>query len=265
MRIIGKVPRVTGLTRERFQSDYVALDQPVIVAQALDEWPALTRWSPEYVARVLGGQHYHFKSSTSDAHPDFRKTELKEMFAREALTFEEFFSRILTGPAADRCRLMFSGDEHFLYRVRDGVASLNPELGALWPDVVMPDLVPVERLYTVWAWFSGRGVRTWLHYDNNGCHNLNAQLSGSKEALLFAPSERDKLSLFPEGGRVPATNCSELDVDAPDLVRFPGYANAEAIQATLIRGDLLFIPANWLHTFVHIGELNTNVNFWWKP
>jgi len=31
---------------------------------------------------------------------------------------------------------------------------------------------------------SGRGVRTWLHYDNNGCHNLNAQITD--EILLSA-------------------------------------------------------------------------------
>jgi hypothetical protein len=28
---------------------------------------------------------------------------------------------------------------------------------------------------------------------------------------------------------------------------------------------LLFIPAWWFHAFWHLGELNANVNFWWKP
>jgi hypothetical protein len=28
---------------------------------------------------------------------------------------------------------------------------------------------------------------------------------------------------------------------------------------------VLYIPAWWLHAFLHLGELNANVNFWWKP
>ena len=36
-------------------------------------------------------------------------------------------------------------------------------------------------------------------------------------------------------------------------------------SSDLVAGDLLFIPAWWLHTFSHTGDLNANVNFWWKP
>jgi hypothetical protein len=72
-------------------------------------------------------------------------------------------------------------------------------LAALLPlleDITLPECIPEEELYTVWAWFSGKGVRTWLHYDNNGCHNLNAQVSGSKRALLFPPTDLEHIPLF---------------------------------------------------------------------
>ena len=148
-------------------------------------------------------------------------------------------------------------------RVRDGVRTESEELRALLPDVVVPALVPADRLYTVWTWFSGVGVRTWLHYDNNGCHNLNAQLAGRKRCTLFAAELAPRLELFPAGGPNPATNCSAIDVDDP--------ARRELIEALprweaeLEAGDLLFIPANWLHAFEHLGDFNANVNFWWRP
>jgi Cupin-like domain len=257
MRVVGEVARVSGLSADEFHKDYVGLEKPVILANALDGWRAPATWTPEYLKQVFGDRRFQFKSSTSEVHPDFKKRELKEMFAREALTFEEFLTRVSSGPIAERARLLFSGDEHFLYRVREAKAQLNPDLAVLWPDVVVPKLVPQAQLYTVWAWFSGPGVRTWLHYDNNGCHNLNAQVSGSKQALLFPPQELDKLGLFPLGGPNPATNCSQIDVAAPDFERFPEFANAEALSASL--------PVNWLHSFVHQGDFNANVNFWWKP
>ena len=106
---------------------------------------------------------------------------------------------------------------------------------------------------------SGRGVRTWLHYDNNGCHNLNAQITGEKRCALYAPELVGRLRLFRLGGSNPAHNCSQIDVEQGELADVP------CLEATLHAGDLLFIPAWWLHTFLHLGELNTNVNFWWKP
>jgi lysine-specific demethylase 8 len=265
MRVVGNVERVSELSAEVFQREYVRPGKPVILSNALSSWRAPSVWTGEYLKQAFGDRRFQFKSSTSDAHPDFYKRELREMFAREALTFEEFLVRISSGPMAERARLLFSGDEHFLYRVREGAAQLNPELAVLWRDVAVPELVPQARLYTVWAWFSGPGVRTWLHYDNNGCHNMNAQVSGSKRALLFPPDALDKVGLFPLGGPNPATNCSQIDVQTPDLGRFPEFAAAEALSAELRPGDLLFIPVNWLHSFVHLGDFNANVNFWWKP
>ncbi len=249
MKIVGEVPRVAA-------ADLEAANGPVILEGAF----APPAWSPEHLAARLGDARARWKVSPNGAHPNFHAATLREMFATESGTFRDFFSAL--DPSG---RVLFTGDEKFVLRRRDGVTTIDPDLAPLLDDVPVPSHVPVDRLYTVWAWFSGAGVRTWLHYDNNGCHNLNAQVTGRKRCVLVHPDELDKLALFPIGGTNPALNCSQIDVSAPDLARFPAFAEARALSARLGPGDLLFIPAWWLHAFEHDGDFNSNVNVWWKP
>lgn len=187
------------------------------------------------------------------------------MFARDRARFGDFLRFITTGPDARRAQHLFTGDEQFLLRRRGDATSIDPGLAPLLADVEVPAAVPESRLHTVWAWFSGPGVRTWLHYDNNGCHNLNAQVTGKKRCALYAPEELRRLRPFRLGGSNPAHNCSGIDVERPDPELATELAAARSWQAELSAGDLLFIPAWWWHTFSHLGPFNSNVNFWWKP
>ena len=128
------------------------------------------------------------------------------MFARGRCSFAEFVRRVTSGPEDERARALFTGDEQFVLRRRDAVTTINPVLAPLLRDVEVPQLFPEQQLYSVWSWFSGRGVRTWLHYDNNGCHNLNAQVSGRKHCSLYAPEELPRLHPFVLGASNPAYN-----------------------------------------------------------
>jgi lysine-specific demethylase 8 len=241
------------------------LDVPLVIAGGAATWPAVSRWDAGYLAARLGSIEITFKTSSSNAHPDFRASDLAHMFARGQASFAEFLEKIGTGPTSERARYLFTGDERFLIRRRAGQTSIDPDLAPLLEDVETPPLFPVDRLHTVWAWFSGPGVRTWLHYDNNGCHNLNAQITGRKRCVLYAPEELARLRPFALGGGNPAYNCSSIDVERPAAEAERDLDAATAWHAELAPGDLLFIPAWWFHTFEHLGEFNSNINFWWKP
>jgi len=255
-------------TADRISADPAAFapfergDLPVVIEGALAGWPALARWSPAYLSERVGDVRIRYKRSTTGAHPDFHQPTLAAMFATGEATLRELCAAVTADRSGGR---LFTGDEKFLARRRDGTTAIDPELAPLYADVALPAVVPPDRLYTVWPWLSGAGVRTWLHYDNNGCHNLNAQITGAKDCVLIDPGQLERLAMFPPGAPNPAVNCSAIDVHAPDLARFPELAGVEAIAAHLEPGDLLFIPAWWLHAFVHTGGFNTNVNFWWKP
>lgn len=224
---------------------------------------ATTRWSVDYLKQKWGDLGLEYKLSRTHQHPDFHAPSLSEMFARERGTLGSFLDAVTSGPPEQRARRLFTGDERFLLQRREGQTRIDPELAPLLEDVETPGFVPPDQLYTIWAWFSGAGVRTWLHYDNNGCHNLNAQLRGSKSCRLYAPEHLAHLAPFQLGGANPAHNCSEIDVEAPELPST--FTALPAHEARIEAGDLLFIPAYWFHTFRHDGGFNANVNFWWKP
>ncbi len=240
-------------------------EQPLLIDGGAAHWPALQTWQPQALAQRLGDAQIEFKLSSCHAHPDFHRTALQEMFARGRASFAEFLRDVTSGPESERARRLFTGDEQYLLRRREGVTTIHPVLRPLLEDFELPPAIPPERLYTVWCWFSGHGVRTWLHYDNNGCHNLNAQVSGHKQCWLYSPQQLRRLHPFPLGGANPAHNCSQIDVEQPQPELAADLRAAEAWHAELTAGDLLFIPAWWFHTFRHLGEFNANVNFWWKP
>jgi lysine-specific demethylase 8 len=235
-------------------------DAPVVIEGGARVWPAVARWSPDYLGHLLGPIEIDYKLSATGAHPNFAAATMAEMFARGRSTFADFLAAITVGPEAERACRLFTGDEQFVLRRRDGVTTVHPPFAPLLADASVPPVIPPDQLYTVWAWFSGKGARTWLHYDNNGCHNLNAQIAGRKSCLLISPDQVDVIDLFPAGGPNPATNCSRIDAHAPGAL-----ADLDALTAELGPGDLLFIPAWWSHAFTHTGDFNANLNFWWKP
>ena len=55
---------------------------------------------------------------------------------------------------------------------------------------------------------------------------------------------------------------SQVDVDDPDLERFPGFAEAQGLSCTLSPGEALHIPKRWWH-HVRAETLSLSVSWWW--
>lgn len=257
------VQRVKAPTPEVFLREFVNTRTPVVLSETATVASFAQIWDLPSVVALLGDREFAFKSSSSNAHPNFRAASLGEMFARKQMSFRQFSDFLEHAPPDQRSKYIFSGDEHFVARQREGEWIVNPQLAALWDGIVVPPYVPRARVYSVWSWFSSAGVRTWLHYDNNGCHNLNVQLHGEKTCTLLPPETLDQLDFFEPGQPVPAYNCSRIDAESTSAQS--RLADLPRFEATIQAGDLLFIPAHWIHTFAHRGVYNANVNFWWKP
>ena len=140
---------------------------------------------------------------------------------------------------------------------------LFEQLPSLRRDFDVPPLCGVGRcgVQHANAWLGPAGTVTPLHFDSYD--NVLTQVCGYKRVRLYAPSQTPLL--YPKaagGGGVDAQgNVSAVDVEAPDLDRFPDFARAKCTEAMLGPGEGLFIPAGTWH---HVRSMTPafSISFW---
>ena len=118
-------------------------------------------------------------------------------------------------------------------------------------------LLPAGAEPRLWL---GGPVRTQIHNDPD--HNLACVLAGRRRFLLFPPEQVANLYIGPPDRPPPL---SLVDPEAPDLDRFPRFADALAAAriAELGPGDALLLPKYWWHHVTSRDPYNAMVNYWW--
>jgi len=112
-------------------------------------------------------------------------------------------------------------------------------------------------------WLGNRTTAT-CHYDFS--YNIAVCAVGRRRFTLFPPDQVANLYHGPleptPGGQV----VSMVDFAAPDLDRFPRFADALAVArvAEMEPGDVLAYPAMWWHHVEALAEFNALVNYWWN-
>jgi hypothetical protein len=96
-----------------------------------------------------------------------------------------------------------------------------------------------------WIFVGPRHSLSQLHNDHDHVHSYLAQVLGYKKMILFSPSDAALVAEVDSAGFT--KDGSGVDPLQPDLARFPRYFEARPFECTLAPGDLLFLPASWLH------------------
>ncbi|WP_343073309.1 cupin-like domain-containing protein [Pyxidicoccus fallax] len=234
-----RVERRRHLPPEEFFERYYLRNRPVIVEGLLEDWPALSRWTPEWLAERFGDEPVEVMAGReSDGDPDFNAERL-----RRTLPLRELIARMREGRETNDVYLVARNSLLLREAFRPLLADLRAPVGYIHPDIATPD--------SVHLWFGPAGTLSNLHHDH--LNVFFCQVLGRKRFWL-APSWETPW-LYNDRGLY-----SAVDIRAPDLERFPDFARATVHTCEVGPGDALLIPVGWWHA-VKALDVSLSVTF----
>jgi putative sterol carrier protein len=236
-RHVERRPR-SEVTVSEFRNHYLLEGIPLIISDALQDWPLFNMSRDEslrHFAELQGiTRHGDYVKKTFSTDRDFRSTSMAEFIA----SLDKPADKSSGQPPA------YMGNNILPTQL---MAQIN------YPPYFERSLYIAPRI-----WIGPKGTLTPLHRDDTD--NLFAQVWGQKAFILAAPHHRHALgtwSTSPKGG---LDGC-DFNPDAPDYQRFPEARDVTFLRIVLQAGDLLFLPEGWFHQ-VESVTTSLSVNFW---
>lgn len=118
-----------------------------------------------------------------------------------------------------------------------------------------------EPLVSLWL---GNQIRVPAHQDWPS--NLACCVAGRRRFTLYPPDAVADLYIGPLDLTPAGQPISLVDDAAPDLQRYPRFAQAQARAQVveLAPGDAIYIPSLWWHQVEGLDVLNGLINYWWR-
>uniref|UniRef100_A0A7S4IF80 JmjC domain-containing protein n=1 Tax=Odontella aurita TaxID=265563 RepID=A0A7S4IF80_9STRA len=253
---------IANALRENYKSQ-----TPLLVTGAFAKSDPIYLWKSREYLRAAVGEHTLCNVEIGLSYND-PNSERPEISFGEYLLYLQMFEDKYPQEQGEENKADPPSDE-LIYLAQ------NDLFRGLRNDLPIPSLckdksygVGTGKLYGVNFWMGPSGVTTPLHYDP--LDNLLLQFVGKKKVILFPKSEthgaghEQEVAWYYTGTDGGQYNTSAVDVEAPDLVRHPLFAEAPpAIECALSPGDALFIPSKWWH---HVRSLDSSIsaNVWWR-
>ena len=217
------IARVPHLSREAFR-DYFDTKTPVIITDMMHDWPAMTRWTQDYLTAVCGEQPVEVMGNR-DSDPLF---EIHCDNLRTSMRFADFAALAFSPTVSNNVYLVANNK----FMATAGGQRLMQDFRTL------PFLFENPNPSQVFFWFGPAGTITPLHYDVVDI--VLTQIHGSKHFRLYSPDQREwlynSIGVF-----------SDVDVEKPDLLKYPLFQHAEPVELDLVAGEMLFLPKGHWH------------------
>jgi hypothetical protein len=242
------VERRCDLTPEQFSEQYFVPGIPVVLERAAAEWPAIEKWTPNYLNRLCGNDEI----AVLDGHNwTVNRDPGKEAVSTAANTVrvQELISSVTGG-----------GDWYGAFlEVLDTHADLREDLDLSFVKRFgQTNLrIPWQRNILARMYVGGPNTATSLHCA--GVSNLFVQIYGRKKWVLISP--RYTPFMYPAATR--GINWqSRVDFRDPDYVSCPLYRFVDRYETLLGPGDVLWNPPFVWHGVVNLTE-SIAVSLWW--
>ena len=195
-------------------------------------------WDPKYFRAKFGDQIVEVMADRS-SDPRY---ELRSEFHKKRMLFSEFLDRIAA--CSESTDAYIVANNHFLE---------HPWASGLYDDIeAFPEYLDPDKVVgNTFVWFGAAGTVTPLHRDLMNI--FMAQVRGRKQIGLISPNYSSEV--YNEIGVF-----SEVDYEAPDLLKYPLLATVQRQDVELLPGEVLFLPVGWWH-HVRSVELSIMVSF----
>lgn len=247
------------------------LNAPVVFHEMIEDWPA-SKWTPECLGAVLGDIELKIRIGLKEANQwgstqweadcSYVTTTLSNLC--DWLNYDKHSDKPQNNPQDRHTKtnplLQYNRDKYWCYMDYKYMAELfqeHPDIlkAVRWSDFGFRNRDGQQST----VWIGSQGATTPGHYDTYGC-NLVAQIYGRKKWHLFPPDQSDALYQT----RIPyeeSSVFSSININKPDLKKYPQFTAATPYIVTLDPGDVLFVPHHWWH-FVETMETSVSVNTW---
>jgi hypothetical protein len=236
--ILTPIDLVDDITKEEFVNNYLNPRKPLIIRKATESWPALQKWTFDYLKETVGDQVVPlYDSSKADPSKPINASAAEMKFA-------DYIDLIQKEPTDLRI-FLFDPIKHAPQLLDDYRSPTNLMGGFLdkYPNM----------------FFGGAGSVTFLHYDIDLAHIFHTHFNGRKRVILFDQKWSKRLYCIPF-----ATYALEdYDIESPDLQKFPALDGIEGYEAFLEHGDTLFMPTGFWHWMKYLeGSFSISLRAW---
>lgn len=263
-----------------FARNYYAKSCPVVIRNAVSNWPAVKKWTPEYLQQLLGNKEFDV-AVTPNGYADGLATQnQKEYFVlpmEQRMKMSEFL-KALDDEA---------GAIYYIQKQNSNFTEYFPELQQ---DVNINSLSFAQKSFNkspdaVNFWMGDSRAITSMHKDPYD--NLYCVIAGYKDFILLPPhklcclhrkkyptgtyklNDEKQFIIEPmleknEEGQLVEVQTEWISIDplAPDYAKYPQFAKAKPIKVRVFAGDVLYLPAYWFH---HVQQSHKCIalNFWY--
>ena len=231
-----RVEKRTSPSRDEFFERYVCGCRPVVLTDVAKDWPAMERWSPDDLKRRFG----HLTVEIQDGRNDDPAYEENKLDHARSVQLAPFVDRVLAG-----------GPTNDYYLTANNEVLRRPEFTPLVADIGrLPPICDRSTLLTRSSfWFGPAGTTTPLHHDT--VMLFHTQVVGRKRWRLISPLETPKLYNY-------NNVFSPIDIDAPDLNRYPLFSQVTVLDIVVEPGETMFLPLAWWH---QVTSMDVSLSF----
>lgn len=239
-----------NVDEETFSSLIFPKREPAVL-RGVPVGPCTSLWDKEYLC-MHGGNRDVKVHVSPHRHMDF----VQKNFIYRTLPFCQLVER---ASKSRNTNFFINETEFYYFRTlgsdsRREPANIVAQFPELAKDVTLPKWFPDESFFSSVLRIASPQLSLWTHYDV--MDNFLIQVKGKKKAVLFHPNDFEYLYIQGDKSLV-------LDLECPDLAKFPKFRKATRYEATLTSGDILFIPALWFHNITAL-DFGIAVNVFWK-